>query len=215
MKKTVTYLIRIFVLVFCLVFSVADVTYAYTEEEKQQAKAWLSAHGYSPDAGGASQAYQDYLNGKFDEELGYDTNGDGIPAATTEESSPHEETTEKEAEGISIKPENRTDSAETADKSGSNRLSSAEGAASNVKDDQPETEDIGRDEEESLEKQKTMEDNRQQSIEDITDSSVRDDSRKSNITWYQTENKSKYQNAGIIVVLSGLFILLWGAFFHS
>ena len=43
---------------------------AYTEEEKAQAKAWLSAHGYSPDAGGASAAYQDYLNGKFDEELG-------------------------------------------------------------------------------------------------------------------------------------------------
>ena len=43
---------------------------AYTDEEKAQAKAWLSAHGYSPDAGGASAAYQDYLNGKFDEELG-------------------------------------------------------------------------------------------------------------------------------------------------
>lgn len=43
---------------------------AYTDEEKAQAKAWLSAHGYSPDAGGAAAAYQDYLNGKFDEELG-------------------------------------------------------------------------------------------------------------------------------------------------
>lgn len=46
---------------------------AYTEEEKQQAKAWLSAHGYSPDMNGANQAYQDYLNGKFDEELGITT----------------------------------------------------------------------------------------------------------------------------------------------
>ena len=47
-----------------------NVAHAYTDEEKAQAKAWLSAHGYSPDAGGAAAAYQDYLNGKFDEELG-------------------------------------------------------------------------------------------------------------------------------------------------
>lgn len=54
---------------------------AYTEEEKAQAKAWLSAHGYSPDYSGASQAYQDYLDGKFDEELGITTNTE---ATTTE-----------------------------------------------------------------------------------------------------------------------------------
>ena len=52
------------------VFGIGVRTNAYTEEQKQQAKAWLSAHGYSPDAGGAAAAYQDYLNGKFDEELG-------------------------------------------------------------------------------------------------------------------------------------------------
>ncbi len=39
--------------------------YAYTEEEKEAAKAWLSANGYSPDAGGAAAAYADYMNGKF------------------------------------------------------------------------------------------------------------------------------------------------------
>lgn len=43
-----------------------SVTAEYTEEQKQQAKAWLSAHGYAPTQAGASQAYQDYLNGKFD-----------------------------------------------------------------------------------------------------------------------------------------------------
>ena len=75
-------------------------SYAYTEEQKRQAKAWLSAHGYSPDAGGAAAAYQDYLNGKFDEELGitreettgssqsaYDDSGDDDKEEkTTEES---------------------------------------------------------------------------------------------------------------------------------
>lgn len=38
---------------------------AYTKEQKQQAKAWLSAHGYPATKEGAYQAYQDYLEGKL------------------------------------------------------------------------------------------------------------------------------------------------------
>ena len=38
----------------------------YTPEQIAAAKAWLSAHGYSPTRAGASQAYQDYLDGKLD-----------------------------------------------------------------------------------------------------------------------------------------------------
>ena len=41
-------------------------TYAYTDEEKQQAKSWLSSHGYPPTRAGAEQAYQDYMDGKID-----------------------------------------------------------------------------------------------------------------------------------------------------
>ncbi len=41
-------------------------TSGYTEEEKNAVKAWLSAHGYPPTRAGAEQAYQDFLNGKFD-----------------------------------------------------------------------------------------------------------------------------------------------------
>ena len=41
-------------------------TYAYTEQQKQEAKAWLSAHGYAPTRAGAEQAYQDYKDGKID-----------------------------------------------------------------------------------------------------------------------------------------------------
>lgn len=40
-------------------------TYAYTEAQKQQAKSWLSAHGYAPTRAGAEQAYQDYMDGKI------------------------------------------------------------------------------------------------------------------------------------------------------
>lgn len=58
------------VLILVAAFTMTTRTHAYTDEEKAQAKAWLSAHGYSPDASGAAAAYQDYLNGKFDEELG-------------------------------------------------------------------------------------------------------------------------------------------------
>lgn len=57
------------ILTLCLMTSISCVapieTYAYTEEEKQMAKDWLSAHGYSPTRAGAEQAYQDYLDGKF------------------------------------------------------------------------------------------------------------------------------------------------------
>ena len=38
----------------------------YTDEEKQQAKSWLSSHGYPPTRAGAEQAYQDYMDGKID-----------------------------------------------------------------------------------------------------------------------------------------------------
>ena len=41
-------------------------TYAYTEQQKQQAKSWLSSHGYAPTRAGAEQAYQDYMDGKID-----------------------------------------------------------------------------------------------------------------------------------------------------
>lgn len=46
---------------FCPLSSVK----AYTEAEKKQAKAWLSAHGYPPTKEGAYQAYSDYMSGKL------------------------------------------------------------------------------------------------------------------------------------------------------
>lgn len=43
---------------------------AYTEEQKRQAKAWLSAHGYPPTEDGAWAAYDDWLNGQWWDEFG-------------------------------------------------------------------------------------------------------------------------------------------------
>lgn len=73
MAKKVICILTTFILVVGLVIGSTQQSFAYTDEEKAQAKAWLSAHGYSPDAGGANQAYEDYLNGKFDDELGLNT----------------------------------------------------------------------------------------------------------------------------------------------
>ena len=63
-----------FILCFTILIKCEMVTYAYTDEEKEAAKQWLIQYGYSPDRGGANQAYQDYLNGKFD---GEDLKGEG------------------------------------------------------------------------------------------------------------------------------------------
>lgn len=76
-KNRIFIVVMTCVLVVMASFTVARPAKAYTEEEKAQAKAWLSAHGYSADYGGASQAYQDYLNGKFDEELGLNSSAEG------------------------------------------------------------------------------------------------------------------------------------------
>ncbi|MCM1088402.1 MAG: hypothetical protein NC419_09610 [Muribaculaceae bacterium] len=59
--------------------------YAYTDEEKAAAKAWLSQNGYSPDMSGAEQAYQDYLNGKFGPVSGGNTPTEEEPAPTEED----------------------------------------------------------------------------------------------------------------------------------
>lgn len=58
------FIMLIFSLFIILFFNVIS-TKAYTEEQKQQAKAWLSAHGYAPTKAGAYQAYADYKSGKL------------------------------------------------------------------------------------------------------------------------------------------------------
>lgn len=80
----------------CMLFAFARPSYAYTEEEIAQARAWLSAHGYSPDRGGAAAAYRDYLNGRFDDELGRNTTESTTESTTERTTEVTTGTTERE-----------------------------------------------------------------------------------------------------------------------
>lgn len=184
------------ILVVMVVFNLSFTSYAYTEEEKQQAKAWLSAHGYSPDMGGANQAYQDYLNGKFDEELGVDVNGDGIPAATeatteTTEESSTEEMTECDEE------DNDTDNAKTDEDveevSGKSLGDVVKGSDESVK-------------ETTIEKDKPE----QTGIEKISTEEIADEAVAEESTLYQPEKEGQYQEAAIVIVLAAILMLVAG-----
>lgn len=63
-SKIIRYILVISVIISGLLLSHTN-SNAYTEEQIKQAKAWLSAHGYSPSREGAYQAYADYKNGKL------------------------------------------------------------------------------------------------------------------------------------------------------
>lgn len=128
--------ILVFMLLLCMAFVTQQTvvtTYAYTQEEIDAAKAWLSAHGYSPDAGGAYAAYADYMNGKFgaipglpepnvkpDQPAQEDTSDDGMEVVESEtEGSDEDEPSEgddKQPEGGSAtqqQPEVPTDAVGT------------------------------------------------------------------------------------------------------
>lgn len=67
-RKNRIILLVLFLLIGCVFLASgrpATVAKAYTEEQKQEAKAWLSAHGYPATKEGAYQAYRDYLSGKL------------------------------------------------------------------------------------------------------------------------------------------------------
>lgn len=112
-------------------------THAYTEEEIEAAKAWLSANGYSPDAGGASQAYQDYLNGKFDAQVpGQQTPGDTTtPNGTTtpnDTSAPNDTTTPNGTTNPNDTTPEQTPNEDTTDENGT---SGSKGGESDGKSD--------------------------------------------------------------------------------
>lgn len=77
----------IVLMVLCVGLSAGQMpmtAYAYTQEEIDAAKAWLSANGYSPDMGGAQAAYADYMNGKFGAIPGLPEPNNTTPPATQE-----------------------------------------------------------------------------------------------------------------------------------
>lgn len=85
----------IFMLILCVGVASGQMsitTQAYTQEEKDAAKAWLSANGYSPDMAGAQAAYADYMNGKFGAIPGLpEPNVPQPPAQEPEQDTPQQE----------------------------------------------------------------------------------------------------------------------------
>ena len=62
-------ILGVMVMTFFLAISPIQAS-AYTQEQKQAAKAWLSSHGYPATEDGAWQAYSDWLDGKWWDEFG-------------------------------------------------------------------------------------------------------------------------------------------------
>ena len=208
MIKQVRYILGTWILLLVMVLNVSFTSDAYTEEEKQQAKAWLSAHGYSPDMGGASQAYQDYLNGKFDEELGYDTNGDGIPAATTEGTSQSvEETTTKAEESTTESAEKQKQGSSTETKPSDKKETAESEKQKNTST--VETEQQIQEEEQSQTAKTTLQEGRS-----AKQKSAKQQESGNDKTLYRTDKKEIYKKAAIVTVLSVLVMLLIDLFLH-
>ncbi|MBR1865064.1 MAG: hypothetical protein IJ801_01005 [Lachnospiraceae bacterium] len=183
-------------------------SHAYTEEEIQQAKAWLSAHGYSPDSGGASQAYQDYLNGKFDEELGINTTeassgttADTQEAATTEEVDKKQNATEGKN-----KDSNNGNTTEQQSGDSGGTMHSSQGAEAEA-DNTAQTE--AGDVEQAPESQsEAVTDSPAESVDTETMSDEDNDDAKQTggISIFRRENMDTYKEAGLVILLSVLLV---------
>ncbi|MGN0155477.1 MAG: hypothetical protein ACI4A3_13580 [Lachnospiraceae bacterium] len=182
------------ILIFFMTIGTGSTSYAYTEEEKAAAKAWLSAHGYSPDAGGASQAYQDYLDGKFDEELGITTTEEASTQTATEEGTVVEEIEEEDE-----------DSEEEQEASVSHFTNTSEdttGAA-----DGEATGSVP-----GMEEQSDGSDNMIEQPGQAEENAGSDESEEQEtvqkITLYQKEKMDTYKEAGMVIALSVMLLVV-------
>lgn len=196
MKRILT----IGIILLTMIMSISLPVKAYTEEEKAQAKAWLSAHGYSPDRAGANQAYQDYLNGKFDEEIGVDVNGDGIPAttqATTEDTS---EDTEEYVD------------ADVEDEDGTTEVDGQESGAGGSAGTKEKTTEVaeGDDTENGQSKEQSLVESGEEEIQEEVDEDGMDAKEDEESTLYQPEKMEEYQTAAMVIVLAVVLMLLAG-----
>ncbi|MDE6432959.1 MAG: hypothetical protein K2L07_01875 [Lachnospiraceae bacterium] len=209
--KQIRYVLGTLILLLVVVLNLALTANAYTEEEKQQAKAWLSAHGYSPDMGGASQAYQDYLNGKFDEELGYDTNGDGIPASTTEGTEANSE--EKTTEG-SVKPEQETSTEKVPsdeekpvkDNTKNDTESNRKNTTSPITESEQQTE--------KSEQVQAMEEIPAREKSAVQKENPQPETKSENVVWYNPQKKGTYQDVLVVITLAVLALVVISIFVH-
>lgn len=178
------------ILVLFLVMGTGTAAHAYTDEEKAAAKAWLSAHGYSPDAGGANQAYQDYLDGKFDEELGVATT-----EQTTTQNSEQGSTQTSEMDGAGVNPENSTN--EINDNNGTSSDSGAK--ADTPEDTEGEGTEAVTKEEQTIDSDDTMENE---------EAVPEDENGEQEITLYQKEKKDTYMEAAAVILFSVIILVV-------
>lgn len=193
MKKQMLHFIIMLCAMIVLCCSTSMTAHAYTEEEKQQAKAWLSAHGYSPDASGASQAYQDYLNGKFDEELGITTTEQAATQSTetnTETQTDKDDTKEQNTETDKATTERAAGTSNNSNGIGQGDGTSADGETADV------TSEDSNDGSESVEQTITA------------GSKEQDDVEPKEPELYQEENLDTYKEAATVIVLSVMLVLV-------
>ena len=201
MYKKIVMILAAFLVVFIGCIEINSNSKAYTDEQKAQAKAWLSAHGYSPDAGGAAAAYQDYLNGKFDEELGItrettEATQSGTQSAYEEPDSKDEKTTEEnhnndigtgsiwEMMGQGMEQDTEQETSDTV--SSTEEISKIEPTT----EIEPSTQ-IAYEEPEEADEEETKE-----------------EENKGEITMYLSENADKYKEAVTVVLLGILAVAI-------
>lgn len=205
MKRRFLHFIIIFFTMITLCYGASLTVHAYTEEEKQQAKAWLSAHGYSPDMNGANQAYQDYLNGKFDDELGITTTEQASTQSTeitTEAQSTIDDKTEQDAKSTKEKAEKAAKVSDNEQDAGQNGGLPTKGKASADGD----VEDAGMMSEDS--DQETA--GTGQTIAAGLDAV--DDVESQEVTLYRTEKLDTYKEAATVIVLSVMLVAVFLGF---
>lgn len=216
MKKRVIHLILILFSVAVLCFGSYTTVHAYTQEQIQQAKAWLSAHGYSPDEAGANQAYQDYLNGKFDEELGITTT-EQTTTGTTEARSTGTRTTEHRTTEITTEKKTEQSGEEQRDESGQTEnnqdlpeQSMGTGQSADAEKDAkvPVEDESG---------QESTVESEGQTISAGAGESKANEPQE--VTLYKEENADSYREAGTVIALAVMLVLvvagLWQLFLQS
>ncbi len=208
--KRMNWILGITIVVLVMVFNITFTSHAYTEEQKAQAKAWLSAHGYSPDMGGANQAYQDYLNGKFDEELGVDVNGDGIPATTQTTENSTEEDTEEYADA-DVGEEDSTE----LDEDEQNEMTDVTDEESADKEPLTDTDTATEAGADAVEEAATQDATGEVDEMDAENQKAENDAaeaEKEESTLFLTEKWEEYQEGLLVIVLSVVLMLLAGLF---
>lgn len=193
LKKAILFFVFGITVLFCGM-GMGTTSHAYTEEEKAAAKAWLSAHGYSPDAGGASQAYQDYLDGKFDEELGITTEEASTQTTEEESATDTKSTKKKDTEG---KNEQENNEADSVTASGNKvEVQNTENSETTSAEEGQSVSSMNTEEQKVDEKQKVSYDE------------SKEQEQKQQITLYQKEKKDTYLEAVMVVLFSIVLLVV-------